>query len=96
MAKNCTNCGKKKGWLESNYAGFDIKSKQTHPYPDRIKDLTLPGNKKSDFLCGDCVNKNFKVECLEHGPVENEFVMGLPPICNKCKDEKTSMEIAEV
>ncbi|MEE9612798.1 MAG: hypothetical protein V3W19_16210 [Desulfatiglandales bacterium] len=94
--KKCTYCGKGKGWFESNYAGLDIKKKDTHPYPERIKDLVIPGDKKKDFICGDCVNKNFKVECLQHGPIEYEFVLGLPPVCNPCKSEKVEMEKLEV
>ncbi len=96
MAKQCMYCEKKKRWTEYNYAGFNVKSKQEHPYPERIKDLTLPGNKKSDFICADCVNEKFTVECLKHGPINNIFVLGLPPICNQCKEEKTQIEIGEV
>ncbi len=96
MAKQCKYCGKRKGWTEYNYAGFDVKKKGTHDYPERIKELVLPGNKKTDFICGDCANKEFTVECLEHGPINNIFMMGLPPTCTKCKNEKAGVELGEV
>ena len=96
MAKLCTYCGKKKGLFESNYAGLDVRKKDVHPYPDRIKELVLPGNKKTDFICSSCASKEFTVECSQHGPIGSTFVMGLPPTCPKCKKEKADVEKAEV
>jgi hypothetical protein len=96
MAKLCTHCGKKKGFIEKNYAGFDVRKKGDHPFPERIKELVLPGNRKTDFFCGACASKEFIVECEQHGPISGGFAMGLPPTCAQCKKERADIEKAEV
>lgn len=94
-AKNqieCLECGKKKGFLSLNYAGHDVQAYSKHPFPERVKELILPGDATKDFLCEDCANKR-NAECASHGPLKAEkFIGGLPPICTKCKDEHKSMK----
>ena len=77
-------------------AGFDVRNKDIHAYKDRVKELVLPGNKKTDFICGDCAGKEFTVECLQHGEVSGSWVMGLPPTCQACKKEKLDIEKGEI
>jgi len=89
---NCLECGKKKGFWSINYAGHDVRAYSKHPFPERIKELVLPGDKTKDFLCEHCANKR-EAECTTHGQLKNEkFIGGLPPICTKCKDEHKSMK----
>lgn len=89
MVSHCMECGKKKGFMSVNYAGFNIKdNKYIHAFPERIKDLILPGNKNQDFLCADCASKR-QVECSVHGIVSNgKFALGIPPTCKQCTEEK--------
>lgn len=55
MKNKCLECGSPKKLLSVNYAGFDVKEKGKNVYPfmDRIEEMILPGNKKTDFLCVD-------------------------------------------
>jgi len=89
MDNLCIECGKKKGFMSVNYAGFNIKSnKYVYPFPERIKDLILPGDKSKDFLCADCASKR-TIECSVHGMItDGKFAVGVAPACKQCKEEK--------
>ena len=89
---DCLECGKKKRLLSKNYAGHDVQAHSKHPFPERVKELILPGDSTTDFLCEDCAN-NRSSECTSHGPLKEEkFNGGLPPICSGCRDENKTMK----
>ncbi|MCX5886397.1 MAG: hypothetical protein NT096_10895 [Proteobacteria bacterium] len=94
MAKKCIECGKRKGLFAVNYAGFDVRIKGAHPYPERVTHLVLPGDKKSDFLCVNCANKR-QVVCTSHGNIPGRINKGVAPKCEKCSKEKQSKQSQE-
>jgi len=83
-------CGKKKGFTDRNYAGFNVKEKGKYSFPHRIRDLILPGDPKTQFLCSACANK-IKVECKVHGPIKGFFTRRKSPTCKKCDEELKSL-----
>ena len=85
--KFCIQCGQKKGLMKYNYAGFVVQENDIHPYPERIMEIVLPGNKDEDFLCADCANR-IKVYCSVHGLIDDCFTMGIPPRCSECVSDK--------
>jgi hypothetical protein len=92
MAKHCIECKKKEKWRDRNYAGFNARKDGNHCFPDRIEELTLPGNKKRQFLCNSCANKR-EVRCRVHGPItDGNFNRGHPPSCKKCDAEFESIK----
>jgi len=94
VAKNCMECGKKKSWTAHNYAGMNLRNATLeHAYPDRIKEIILPGNSVKDFLCADCANKR-KVTCSVHGVVGEKLWAGGIPTCSQCKLEKDEKGLA--
>lgn len=89
----CIECGNPKKMLAVNYAGFDVKlkGKDIYPFPDRIQNLVLPGNRETDFLCASCANKR-EIVCSVHGPIKDDhFSLGLPPKCSRCVKDKELM-----
>ncbi len=90
MVLQCMECGKNKGFMSVNYAGFSVKAQNYHPFPERIQDLILPGDKSKDYLCVDCANKR-QIECSVHGVITTDkFGFGLAPTCSQCKEEKNA------
>jgi hypothetical protein len=91
MAK-CIVCGKEKKITDFNYAGFDIKKEGNYPFPERIDNLILPGDKKKgEFLCAACASK-IEVKCKVHGPIKDDiFAYGKPPRCKKCEEQVKSI-----
>lgn len=88
MSVQCIHCGKKKSFLAHNYAGFQIRDKHMHPFPERIAVDALPGRSETEFLCVDCANK-VTVYCTTHGAMEgSKFGFGKPPRCLNCDKEK--------
>jgi len=83
---HCIECGK--AAYGSNYAGLDLKADQ--PFPDRIDELTLPGDPAKDVLCVDCANKR-TVTCKAHGKIEKKFGWGKAPHCEYCELETSEV-----
>lgn len=83
MARNCLECGKKKGIFSHNYAGFDVRQAGSHPFVDWIEPLILPGSKDKEYLCVECANKR-TVSCRHHGKLKSRIKHGLAPSCQIC------------
>ena len=91
-SNTCIFCSKKKKILSFNYAGFDIRNKNFQPFPSRIVQEKLPGDKNHDFLCADCAN-DIPITCCVHGLINGKFLLGTPPLCSSCQQEKSEHKI---
>lgn len=92
----CIKCKKSKGLTDYNYAGFNAKKSGTYPFPARIKDIVLPGDRRKEFLCDSCANLS-KIECKVHGTItDDSFGFGKPPRCKKCDEEFESIRIGKL
>lgn len=88
MHRLCMQCGKRKGVFSRNYAGFNVRAKAHHPYPERMEPSVLPGDKKGTFLCADCAGRH-DIDCSEHGRLLDRIKNGRAPLCRRCEKEST-------
>ncbi|BBO79711.1 hypothetical protein DSCO28_02770 [Desulfosarcina ovata subsp. sediminis] len=93
---HCLSCGNKKSLLDYNYAGMNINISSSYSFPFRINFPTIPGNNSKNFLCSKCINKNYKVSCLEHGILKDKYEYGNPPKCFRCEQDLSDLKRGEL
>ena len=85
--RNCIKCGRKELIHDTNYAGLNF-NKTNFAFPDRIKIPKIPGPKSKVFLCEECINREYKLECKTHGVITGDkYSFGKPPKCSVCEGQ---------